>query len=200
MIEVPHTLMAMLGAPAHPAPLDRASLVLIDFQEEYRLGALPLPGVEQALTVAASMLRLAREHGVPVFHIMHETAPGAPVFDPTGPMAAIMPAVAPREGEAVVAKTRPNAFAATDLHAKLKATGREELIVIGLMTHMCLSSTVRAALDLGYRSTVVAAACATRDLPRLGSGVVKASELHRTALAELADAFAVVVEDADAWR
>ncbi len=66
------------------------------------------------------------------------------------------------------------------------------------MTHMCVSSTVRAALDFGYRCTVVAGACATRDLPDGAGGVVPAPVLHRAELAALSDRFATVVADSAA--
>ena len=66
------------------------------------------------------------------------------------------------------------------------------------MTHMCVSSTVRAALDLGYRCSVVAGACATRDLPDGAGGVIAANQLQRAELAALADRFATVLADAAA--
>jgi nicotinamidase-related amidase len=64
------------------------------------------------------------------------------------------------------------------------------------MTHMCVSSTARAALDLGYPVTVAADASATRDLPAPGGGVVSAGDLHRAELAALADRFACVTDSA----
>ncbi|AWK87368.1 isochorismatase family protein [Azospirillum thermophilum] len=195
----PKTLLALAGAPLHPAPLDAAALLLIDAQREYTDGALPLAGIDAAVAQTARLLELARRHGVPVVHVVHHGKPGGGLFDPAGAMAAIIPAVAPLEGEAVVSKALPNAFAGTGLDALLRATGRTELIVAGFMTHMCVSSTVRAALDLGWRSTVVASATATRDLPDVRGGVVPAAELQRAALAALADRFAMVVEGADAW-
>jgi nicotinamidase-related amidase len=73
------------------------------------------------------------------------------------------------------------------------------LIIAGFATHMCISATTRSALDHGYVSTVVAAACATRDLPdALGKGVVPAAEVQRATLAALADRFATIVPDAAA--
>ena len=61
------------------------------------------------------------------------------------------------------------------------------------MTHMCVSSTARAALDLGYETTVVADATATRALPSVdGSSVISAETLHETALAALADRFSAI--------
>jgi nicotinamidase-related amidase len=77
---------------------------------------------------------------------------------------------------------------------------RKELIVAGFQTHMCVSSTVRAALDHGYRVTLVADACATRDLPDpLGGAALSAEQLHRSTLAALHDRFATVVADVGAW-
>lgn len=196
----PRTLLAMAGAPAHPAPLDRAALVIVDAQVEYTAaGNLPLAGIDAAVAETARLLDLARGHGVPVFHIVHHGKPGGALFNPEGPGSAIIPAVAPLDGEAVVVKGLPNAFAGTDLHARIQATGRPELIVAGFQTHMCISATVRAALDLGYRTTLVAGATATRDLPDPAGGVVTADALQRAELAALADRFAIVVKDCAAW-
>jgi len=64
------------------------------------------------------------------------------------------------------------------------------------MTHMCVSSTARAALDLGYATTVVATACATRDLPNGSGGHIAATVIHDVALVELSDRFAVIARGA----
>ena len=199
MSAIPKTLLALAGAPATPSPLDSAALVLIDAQREYTEGALPLVGVEAAVAEAARLLELARKAGVPVFHIVHHGKPGGALFNPEGPLSGIVAPLIPLDGETVVVKHLPNAFAGTDLDARIRATGRKELIVVGFQTHMCVSSTVRAALDLGWRTTVVDAASATRDLPDGAGGVVPAEALHRATLAALADRFAVVVEDSRAW-
>ena len=90
----------------------------------------------------------------------------------------------------------PNAFAGTGLDEQLKEFGRRELIIAGFMTHMCVSSSARAASELGYRTTVVADAAATRDLPDSRGGVIGAEDLHRAELAALSDRFAVIVATA----
>jgi nicotinamidase-related amidase len=97
-------------------------------------------------------------------------------------------------GEAVLHKPLPNAFAQTDLDAALKKLGRPQLVFAGFMTHMCVSSTARAALDLGYKASVAADAAATRDLPDPMGGTIAADALHRAALAALADRFAIVAK------
>lgn len=122
----------------------------------------------------------------------NEYRPGG-LFDPETAGFAIAAPVAPLAGETVVTKGPPNAFAGTDLDGVLKTLEVSSLVVGGFMTHMCVSSTVRAALDLGYGCTVVGNACATRDLPDGQGGVVSAAELHRAELAALGDRFAVVV-------
>lgn len=109
----PRTLLSMAGAPAHPAPFDRAALVIVDAQVEYTAaGRLTLAGIDAAVAETARLLDLARRHGVPVFHVVHHGKPGGALFDPEGPGSAIAPALAPLDGEAVVVKGLPNAFPA----------------------------------------------------------------------------------------
>jgi nicotinamidase-related amidase len=194
---LPKTLLQIAGAPAHPSPLDRSALILIDHQLEYVTGALPLTRIRPAIREASLVLRLARERSVPVFHVVHHARPGAAAFDPQGPHVAILPELAPRGAETIVVKSLPNAFAGTRLHQLLEECGRTELILAGFATHMCVSATARAALDLGYRTTIVAKATATRDLPNpAGRGVVKAAAIQKAELAALADRFAIIVPDA----
>jgi nicotinamidase-related amidase len=195
MAPAPKTLLQIAGAPLHPSALDKSALVIIDAQLEYTKGGLPLDGVDAAIVEAAKLLKLAREHGVPVFHIVQHAPSGRPLFAEDGPYAAIVPLLTPAAGEVVVRKNLPNSFAGTDLDALVKSTGRTELILAGFMTHMCVSATARAALDLKYRTTVVANATATRDLPDPLGGTIPASVVHRVALSELADRFAIVVKD-----
>jgi nicotinamidase-related amidase len=190
----------MQDAPVHPAPLAEAALVLVDIQEEYRTGALPLEGATDAARAAGALLRIARANTIPVFHVRHRLNDEAPIFSPRLSSFAFMPEVTPLPHEQIFEKNVPNAFKDTALDEAIRKTGRRELIFAGMQTHLCISTTVRAALDLGYRSTVVGSACATRDLPDGADKVIAAADIHRTALAELADAFAVIVPDETAWQ
>lgn len=193
----PKTLLAMAGAPLEASKLSESALLLIDCQNEYVSGALALPAVGPALDEAAKVLALARQAGTPIIHVVHHGRPGGGVFDPEGPSSKIAPQVAALEGEQQVIKALPNAFAGTDLDGIIKQTGRKELIIVGFMTHMCISATARVAMDLGYRSTIVGAATATRDLPGPGGdGVVLAEHIQRAELAALADRFAIIVNTA----
>jgi nicotinamidase-related amidase len=189
------TLLELAGAPTHPGALQSSILVITDAQFEYVTGKLPLAGIAAAVAEAAALLDVARRRSVPVVHVVHHGKPGGSLFDPTTKFAAIVPEVAPMTGEEIVVKTLPNAFAGTRLLDVLMPLQRKELILAGFMTHMCISATARVALDLGYRSTVVAAATATRDLPDPLGGRIPAATVQRTSLAELADRFAIVVPD-----
>ncbi len=192
----PKTLFELAGVPARPHRLEAAAVVMIDAQMEYVTGRLPLAGIEAALDEGTRLLAAARASGRPILHIRHRGGAGG-LFDPESEFFAIAPQVAPGEGEPVLDKAAPNAFAGTELDDRLKAAGVSTLIVAGFMTHLCVSSTVRAALDLGYACTVLAPACATRDLPDGAGGVVPAAELHRAELAALADRFAMIAPGLD---
>lgn len=186
------TLLQLAGADATPGPLTRSAVVVIDAQREYVDGRLPLPGAAPALDVVHRLLVRARAAGAPVIHVAHQGKAGG-LFDPEGTGGQIADPARPEPGEVVIAKGMPNAFAGTDLHAVLKETGRTSVILAGFMTHMCVSSTARAAVDLGYRITVIADGTATRALPDPTGGLdIDAAMLQRSSLAELADRFAVV--------
>jgi len=196
MNDTPKTLLQMAGMPNTPPALGEAVLLLIDAQNEYVRGALALPGVAAATGVLASVLSKARAVGAPVVHVRHKGNPGG-AFDPETDRFEIIDAVAPHEGEETVDKKLPNSFAGTNLQAVLEATGRKKLIIGGFMTHMCVSSTTRAALDLGWSSTVISDGCATRALPSpTGGKVIDADMLHEASLAGLSDRFAIIAPGA----
>ena len=190
MIEA-KTLLQLAGADLTPAKVRDACLVLIDFQNEYLNGPIAVREADAAIASAVRLLTSARKNGAPVFHIAHKGRPGG-LFDRTAKRGQIVAELAPQPEEAVVEKGLPNAFAGTDLHALLSATGRKNIILAGFMTHMCISSTARAALDLGYRVTIDASACGTRDLPDGRGGVVPAATVHEVVLVELSDRFAII--------
>ena len=194
----PKTLLELAGADLKPATVSNATLVLIDYQNEYIAGPLGLPGAAPAIERAARLLRLAREAGAPVIHVAHKGRPGG-LFDRDAERGQIIAALAPRTDETVIEKGLPNAFAGTDLHGVLGRAARKDIIIAGFMTHMCVSSTARAALDLGYRVTIDAGACATRDLPDGAGGRVEAGVVHKVALVELSDRFAIIARDAEAF-
>lgn len=187
----PKTLLELAGADLNPPKLGESCLVLIDIQNEYRAGPLALPDAETAIAAAARLLARARQSGAAIFHIAHKGRAGS-LFDREAERGAIVASLTPLATETVIEKALPNAFAGTDLQTQLAATERKDIVIAGFMTHMCVSSTARAALDLGLRTTIAADACATRDLPDGRGGALAAKTIHEVALAELSDRFAII--------
>ncbi|SBS75084.1 Isochorismatase hydrolase [uncultured Mycobacterium sp.] len=192
------TLRALAGLPLQPPSLVASTLVLIDCQNTYTHGVMELEGVQAALDEAAALLDRARSAGIPVIHIQHDDGPGS-LYDITGESGAIVPRVAPRDGEPVVVKNYPNSFVQTALDEQLKSVSATNLIIAGFMTHMCVNSTARGAFNLGYAPTVVAGATATRSLPGVDGSDIPAAMLQAASLAALTDLFAVVVADSAAF-
>jgi len=191
----PKTLSELVGLDGTPCSLGESALLMVDCQNTYRTGLMELVGVEEALAEAAHVLGRARQAGTPVIHIVHDAGPGS-LYDIQAENGKIASQVAPISDEPTVVKNFPNSFAQTDLHERLQSLGITNLIVVGFMTHMCVSSTARGAFDLGYRTTVVGSATATRDLPTADGQVVRAANLREAALAGISDLVATVVKSA----
>jgi len=187
----PFTLRSAAGLSTSPGALADSTIIIIDAQVEYTAGPLALNGIDDALANIRQLLERARALGCPVIHVAHKGPPGRP-FDPnTG--GRIIDSVAPVDGEPVVLKNLPNAFAGTDLTERISEEPGRPLVICGFMTHMCVSATARAATDLGFETVVVSDACATRPLPSAtGGNAVSASDVHAATLAALADRFSVV--------
>jgi nicotinamidase-related amidase len=192
----PKTLLQLAGANLAPSRLADAALVLIDLQNEYLDGPIAVRDAKSAVANAERLLERARKAGTPIIHVAHKGRAGG-LFDRAAPRGQIVDALRPKPGETVLEKGLPNAFAGTELAALLAKTGRKELVLAGFMTHMCVSSTARAALDQGYRVTIDASACGTRDLPDGKGGVVPAATLNEVALVELSDRFAIIARKGD---
>ncbi len=170
------------------------ALLIIDIQNDYfPAGAMELEGADAAGAKAAAALARFRKDGLPVVHVRHlSVRPGATFFIPGSKGADIHDCVAPRAGEAVIEKNFPNSFRATALEEQLEAAGIRNLVVAGMMTHMCVDASVRQAADLGYKVTVLADACATRAQSFAGE-TIAARQVHGAFLAALNGFYAKVV-------
>lgn len=188
------TIRSIGGAQAARGIDPRSTaLVLIDFQNEYFTGRLPLPEGE-------ALVRFADRHGIAVFHVQHVNGAASPLFAEGSAAAAIHSALAPQAWHRVLRKSTVSTFASTDLDAQLRALGVKTLIVAGLMTHMCVSTMVRDARQFGgsrnYDVLLAADACATRDIDGWDGGVVSHWVLHGATLTALSDNFAEVLPTA----
>ena len=174
------------------------ALLLIDIQNDYFPGgAMELVGSREAGEQAATLLAAFRGKGLPVLHVQHvSTRPGATFFLPDTPGVQIHDFVAPLAGETVVRKHFPNSFRDTVLLDELRRRGITRLVIAGMMTHMCVDTTVRAAFDLGFECRLAHDACATRALSFDGS-TVAAADVQRAFIASLNGLFARVQSAAE---
>ena len=169
------------------------ALVLIDLQNDYFPGgAMELVGSEDAVAQARSLLQAFRTRAFPIFHIQHVAKrPGATFFLPGTAGVDFHVAVAPSAGEAVITKHFPNGFRETTLLDSLRAVGASRLVLAGMMTHMCVDTTVRAAADLGFECLLAQDGCATKALQFSGRQV-EAPQVQLAFLSALNGAFAKV--------
>ncbi|RJR40675.1 MAG: cysteine hydrolase [Deltaproteobacteria bacterium] len=174
------------------------ALLLIDIQNDYFPGGkMELEGSLEASLRAGEILALFREKGLPVVHVQHLAArPGATFFLPNTEGVEIHPNVAPLPGEAVFQKSFPNSFRGTPLLDHLRERQADKIVVCGMMTHMCVDASVRAAFDYGFEVTVVHDACATRALT-FGDQTIPAAQVQGAFLAALGFVYAKVVSAGD---
>jgi nicotinamidase-related amidase len=168
-----------------------AALVLIDIQRDYFPGGrMTLDGADAAAENAGRLLEQFRARNLPLVHVQHvSTRPNATFFIAGTDGIEFHAAVAPRAGELVIQKNFPNAFRATRLDTELRSRGVTELVVAGMMTHMCIDTSVRVGFDLGFKIDLAHDACATRTL-RFGEAELPAQAVHASFIAALNGTFA----------
>jgi len=179
-----------------PNPLRKnmqTALILIDIQNDYfDKGSMPLVGSDEASENAKLVLDRSRKDGLTIVHIQHIAArPAATFFLPNTPGSGIHKNVKPLEAEKVIVKHYPNSFRETELLDYLKNKNISDIIVCGMMTHMCVDATVRAAKDFGFNITLIGDACATKNL-EIGGQIVQAEDVHKGFLAALNNFYATV--------
>ncbi len=162
------------------------ALLVIDIQKDYFPGGkFPLVNPEAAAKKAYELLQCFREHNGHHVHIQHiSLSPTATFFIKGDSGSDIHDLAAHFEGEPIVYKHYPNSFRETKLLEMLKEWNIERVVITGMMTHMCVDATARAAADFGFQVLVAEDACATRDLV-YGDTTIPAELVHKSFLAAL---------------
>ncbi len=174
----------------------KTALLVIDIQKDYFPGGRyplvePLPAAQNAYM----LLQCFREHGGRHVHIQHiSLEPDATFFIKGDSGSDIHDSAAHFEGEPIVYKHYPNSFRETNLLDLLKEWGTERVVITGMMTHMCVDATARAAADLGFEIIVAEDACASRDLQH-GDTTIPAEHVHKAFLAALKSYGSVMKSD-----
>jgi nicotinamidase-related amidase len=187
------TIRTLSGAtPITSLTAKKTALIVVDFQYEYFDGKMKIPDGLKALKEAKKLVDFAHKKGMTVVFVRHEGPADGPLFAKGSHFADFHKDLSPANGDLVITKATPSSFVGTDLDAQLKKLGISDLIVTGLMTHMCVSSTARDAVPLGYQVIIPEDATATRDLATWDGKVIDHNDLQRAALAGVADVFAEI--------
>jgi nicotinamidase-related amidase len=174
----------------------REALIVIDVQKGFddpSWGRRNNPGAEANI---GRLLEAWRRAGRPVIHVRHDSRSLGSPLRPGRPGNAIKEAVRPLSHEPVVPKTAHGAFVETDLEERLRRSGAAAVVLVGMTTNHCVSTTARMADDLGFAVRVVADATATFDRRTPSGRLVPAEEMHELGLTELHGEFATVVDTA----
>ncbi|KIO75877.1 isochorismatase [Pedobacter lusitanus] len=160
--------------------------MVIDIQNDYfQGGKMPLSGADKAGRNAKKLIEKSRKTGIPVIHIQHiALQEGATFFLPDTKGAEIHTDVTPLKNEKLIVKHYPNSFHETELLEYLRQNKIKNLVFAGMMTHVCIDATVRAAKDYGFNCTLIGDATATRDL-EINDQTAKAAEVQKAFLAAL---------------
>jgi len=175
--------------------MKNTALLLIDLQNDYFPGGrMELSGADEALMNAKKLLNSAREKGVTVIFMQHFAVQArAAFFLPDTQGAELHESLVPCEHEPVLKKNYPNSFRETSLEDYLKANSISKLFICGMMSHMCVDATVRAAFDKDYSCILAHDSCATRSL-QFRDQTVEAKEVQAAFMAALNARYAQVMD------
>jgi nicotinamidase-related amidase len=167
----------------------RTALIPIDMQRAFDLPASSNPAVA---TNGLRLLAAWRAARLPLLHVRHDSVRAGSPFAPGHPGNPLLPGFEPQGDEPLVTKSVNAAFIGTDLDLRLRRLGVEQVVLFGMTTDMCLSTSARVAANMGYRTIVVGDATACFDLVDADGRSVSAADLHRAHLATLHAEFATV--------
>jgi nicotinamidase-related amidase len=181
----------MLSLESHPS-----TLLVVDLQQGFDTPAWGRRNNPHLEHCASELLRLWRGTGRPVVHVRHMSTDPASPLRPGQPGNAFKPETAPIAGEAVIEKSVNSAFIGTSLEADLRRAGCRGLVIVGLTTNHCVSTTARMAGNLGFVTWVVSDATATFDRVGPDGVAYRAEQVHAMALSDLHGEFATIVDTA----
>ena len=171
----------------------KEALLIIDVQNDYFPGgANELHNPYEAEARITELIAESRKYGRPIIFIQHINPPDDYFFLEGTHGAEISDRIKPADSDKIIVKHYPNSFLETELDDYLKTIEADTLIVCGMMTHMCVDTTVRAAMDYGYQVKLVADACATMDL-QIDGEIIPAEIVQKTFIASLEGVFATVI-------
>ncbi|QNK64634.1 cysteine hydrolase [Pedobacter sp. PAMC26386] len=187
------TICSIPVASAQKYDPSNTALIIIDIQNDYFPGGkMTLTNAEQAGKNAKLLIEKSRTIHLPVIHVQHiALQEGATFFLPGTKGSEIHQGAIPLKNEKLIVKHYPNSFRETDLLDYIKHKNIKNLVFAGMMTHVCIDATVKAAKDFGFNCTIIGDATATKDL-EINKEQVKAEEVQKALLAALSFYYAEI--------
>ena len=173
--------------------IPRAALIIIDVQKGFDDPTLGNRNNQNAEANMAKLLNHWREHTRPVIFIQHISTSADSPFYPGKSGIAFKDEITPQAGELIFKKNVHSAFIGTDLEGTLRRQNIQDVVIVGLTTDHCVSTTTRMASDLGFNTAIVSDATATFDREGPDGRVHAAEEVHQLALVNLHAEFALVL-------
>lgn len=170
------------------------ALIPIDVQQAF--DHPPWPKRNNPAMEANGLRLLAgwRASGRPLIHVQHDSVQPGSTLAPAHPGNALRPGFEPQGDEPLVRKSVNAAFIGTDLDLRLRRLGVTSVVLFGISTDMCVSTTARVAANLGYRTIVVGDACFCFDQFDADGTPIPAEQVQRVHLATLRAEFAEVCD------
>jgi len=178
---------------------DRPALILMDIQKAF--DNIAHWGGQRnnanAEAKAAELLNIWRDNKLPIFHVKHCSSNPNSQLNETNEGNEFKDIVAPIDGESIIKKNVSSAFIGTDFKDRLDSERIFKLVIVGLTTDHCVSTTARMAGNFGYDTFVVSDATATFNNKGLDGQKYSAELMHETSLASLNEEFATIVTTDD---
>jgi nicotinamidase-related amidase len=173
------------------------ALILIDVQQAFLDPGWGERNNPQAESNIARLLAAWRTSGRPIRHVVHDSTEPNSLLSPDRSGNAIQTMALPKATEPVYRKHVNSAFIGTDLEKDLREDGIDTLVIVGLTTNHCVSTSARMAGNLGFKTYVVSDATAAFARPALDGTLRHADAVHSAALSDLHQEFATVVDTAE---
>ena len=172
--------------------MENQALVIIDVQNNYfKGGYCQLYNSEGTTIKIKKVIDYFRESKKPIYYIKHDFTISGITEEENEKLRSINDIIKPKKDDVIIEKKYPSSFLKTTLKKELDARDIKELVIVGMMSHMCVDTTVRAAMDYGYKVVVLEDGCTTKSL-ETKSGEVSAEVVHNVFMASLQGYFAEI--------
>ncbi|MBW4611864.1 MAG: cysteine hydrolase [Desmonostoc vinosum HA7617-LM4] len=160
----------------------KRALLVIDVQNEYFTGKLPVTYPSGSLDNILQVMNIAREQGIPVIVVRHtQPSEDSPIFKKGSQAWELHPEIAKYPYDLLIEKNLPGSFTGTELENWLRDQGIDTVVISGYMTQMCCDTTARQASHLGFAVEFLADATGTLAFKN-DAGAATDEELHRAIL------------------